>query len=129
MGAAVGRLPDEAMRRRMAQYVDALPAAQPVGPPQPPAPTHAVLLPAAILDRYVGEYEMASGMKVTFRRAGAGLAAQPTGMQEAPLSTLSETRFADPRGPVLEFQLDGEGTVTGVILEQGGQRMRGTRIR
>ena len=27
MGAAVGRLPDEAMRKRMAQYVDALPAA------------------------------------------------------------------------------------------------------
>jgi aryl-alcohol dehydrogenase-like predicted oxidoreductase len=27
MGAAVGRLPDEAMRRRMVQYVDALPAA------------------------------------------------------------------------------------------------------
>jgi aryl-alcohol dehydrogenase-like predicted oxidoreductase len=129
MGAAVGRLPDEAMRRRMAEYVDALPAAQPVGPPQPPAPTHAVLLPAAILDRYVGEYELESGLRVTFRRAGAGLAAQPTGMQEAPLSTLSETRFSDPRGPILEFQVDDEGTVTGLILEQGGQRMPGTRVR
>jgi aryl-alcohol dehydrogenase-like predicted oxidoreductase len=129
MGAAVGRLPDEAMRRRMAQYVDALPAAQPVGPPQPPAPTHTVLLPAAILDRYVGEYELESGMKVSFRRAGAGLAAQPTGMQEAPLSTLSETRFSDPRGPTFEFQLDGEGTVTGFIMEMGGQRMRAARIR
>ena len=31
MGAAAGRLPDEAMRRRMAQYVDALPAASRVG--------------------------------------------------------------------------------------------------
>jgi aryl-alcohol dehydrogenase-like predicted oxidoreductase len=129
MGAAVGPLPDEAMRRRMAEYVDTLPAAQPVGPPQPPAPTHAVLLPAAILDRYVGEYELASGMKVTFRRAGPGLAAQPAGMQEAPLSTLSEIRFSDPRGPIIEFQVDDEGTVTGLILEQGGQRMPGTRIR
>jgi aryl-alcohol dehydrogenase-like predicted oxidoreductase len=123
MGAAVGRLPDEAMRRRMAQYVDALPAAQ------PPAPTHAVLLPAAVLERYVGAYELASGTTVNVHRAGAGLAAQPTGMQEFALSTLSETRFSIPNGPILEFQLDDEGAVTGLIVEQGGQRMPAARVR
>jgi aryl-alcohol dehydrogenase-like predicted oxidoreductase len=126
MGAAVGRLPDEAMRRRMAQYADALPAAP---PPQPPAPTHAVLLPAAVLERYVGAYELASGTTVNVRRAGAGLAAQPTGMQEFALSTLSETRFSIPNGPVLEFQLDAGGAVTGLILEQGGQRIPAARVR
>jgi aryl-alcohol dehydrogenase-like predicted oxidoreductase len=126
MGAAVGRLPDEAMRRRMAQYADALPAAQ---PPQPPAPTHAVLLPAAVLERYVGAYQLASGTTINVRRAGAGLAAQPAGMQEFALSTLSETRFSIPNGPVLEFQLDDEGAVTGLIVEQGGQRMPATRVR
>jgi aryl-alcohol dehydrogenase-like predicted oxidoreductase len=123
MGAAVGRLPDEAMRRRMAEYVDALPA------PQAPAATHAVQLPAAILDRYVGAYEAPSGMTLNIRRAGAGLAAVPTGQQEIALSTLSETRFSVPGGPTLEFQLDGEGTVTGLIVEQGGQRIPATRIR
>jgi aryl-alcohol dehydrogenase-like predicted oxidoreductase len=126
MGAAVGRLPDAAMRRRMAQYADALPAAQ---PPQPPAPTHAVLLPAAVLDRYVGAYQLASGTTVDVRRAGEGLAAQPSGMQEFALSTLSETRFSVPNGPVLEFQLDDEGAVTGLIVEQGGQRMPAARVR
>jgi aryl-alcohol dehydrogenase-like predicted oxidoreductase len=126
MGAAVGRLPDEAMRRRMAQYADALPAAQ---PPRPPAPTHAVLLPAAVLDRYVGAYRAASGMTLNVRRAGEGLAAGPAGQQEVPLSTLSETRFSVPNGPTLEFQVDGEGTVTGLVLEQGGQRMPAERIR
>jgi aryl-alcohol dehydrogenase-like predicted oxidoreductase len=130
MGAAVGRLPDEAMRRRMAAYVDALPAAQPVGPPQPPAPTHAVVLQAAVLDRYVGAYEMASGMTINVRRAGQGLAAGPAGQQEIALSTLSEIRFAVPGGgPTLEFQVDGAGTVTGIIMEQGGQRMPGSRVR
>jgi aryl-alcohol dehydrogenase-like predicted oxidoreductase len=126
MGAAVGRLPDAAMRRRMAQYADALPAAQ---PPQPPAPTHAVLLPAAVLDRYVGAYQLASGTTVDVRRAGAGLSAQPAGMQEFALSTLSETRFSIPNGPTLEFQLDDEGAVTGLIVEQGGQRMPAARVR
>jgi aryl-alcohol dehydrogenase-like predicted oxidoreductase len=123
MGAAVGRLPDEAMRRRMAQYADALPA------PQAAAPTHDVVLPAAVLDRYVGEYEMASGPIVTFRRSGAGLLAQPPGQPEVALDTRSETRFAIPQGPTIEFQLDNEGTVTGFIMEQGGQRLPATRIR
>jgi aryl-alcohol dehydrogenase-like predicted oxidoreductase len=123
LGAAVGRLPDAAMRRRMAQYADALPAAQAA------APTHDVVLPAAVLDRYVGTYELASGLIVTFRRAGAELVAQPTGQQEAVLETRSETRFTIPGGPTIEFQLDGEGMVTGLILQQGSQSMPAARIR
>ena len=126
MGAAVGRLPDEALRRRMAQYVDALPAAaQPAaGPPAAEVP-----LPAAILDRYVGVYETESGFTVTFRRVDAKLVAQPTGMQEATLVAQSETRFWDPRGPMIEFQLDGKDTATGLILEQGAQRTPAARVR
>jgi aryl-alcohol dehydrogenase-like predicted oxidoreductase len=128
MGAAVGRLPNEAMRKRMAQFVDALPAAGPGdGPPAPQGPT--VVLPAAILDRYVGEYKAESGFTMTFRRDGATLFAKPGTNPEAPLAARSETRFSDPRGPTIEFQLDGKGTVTGLILEQGGQRTPVARIR
>jgi aryl-alcohol dehydrogenase-like predicted oxidoreductase len=120
MGAAVGRLPDEAMRKRMAEYVDALPAAGPQGPQGPQAP--GIALPAAILDRYVGEYKAESGFTLTFRRDGATLFAKPGANPEAPLAARSETRFSDPRGPTIEFQLDAAGTVTGLILEQGSQR-------
>jgi aryl-alcohol dehydrogenase-like predicted oxidoreductase len=129
MGAAVGRLPDEAMRKRMAQYVDALPAAGPQGPgPQGPrAP--GIVLPTAILERYVGEYKTESGFTVKFRRDGAVLLAQPNTMGEAALVARSETRFSDPRGPAIEFQLDGKGAVTGLILEQGSQRTPATRVR
>jgi aryl-alcohol dehydrogenase-like predicted oxidoreductase len=124
MGAAVGRLPDEAMRRRMVEYVDALPTAEAAGP------RHDVLLPDAILDRYVGEYEMESGAILTYRRAAAGLAVLPPGgQQEVALATRSETRFSVPGGgPTFEFQLDDEGVVTGVIMEQLGQRMSAARI-
>jgi diketogulonate reductase-like aldo/keto reductase len=127
MGAAVGRLPDEAMRKRMAQFIDALPAAAPQGPqgaqapPGPQAP--GIVLSAAILDRYVGEYKAASGFTLKFRRDGATLFAQPGPQPEAPLAARSETRFSDPRGPVIEFQVDGAGKVTGLILEQGSQRI------
>ncbi len=119
MGAAYGEIPDEAMRARMIAYIDALPAGE---------PAHDVLLPAAILDRYVGSYEMASGMTVNVRRAGAGLAAGPAGTNGSPLQTRSETHFSVPGGgPTIEFQLDDEGTVTGLTLQQGGQRMQATR--
>jgi hypothetical protein len=87
------------------------------------------VLPAAILDRYVGEYKTASGFTMAFRRDGATLFAKPGTNPEAPLAARSETRFSDPRGPIIEFQLDGKGTVTGLILEQGSQRTPAARIR
>jgi aryl-alcohol dehydrogenase-like predicted oxidoreductase len=127
MGAALGRLPDEAMRRRMAEYADALPAAPQPPAPQPPGP--AVTLPAAVLDRYVGVYEMAAGSTLTLRRVGAGLGVKPTNLPEAVLVAQSEIRFRDPRGPILEFQIDRDGKVTGLIVEQGGQRIPAARIR
>jgi aryl-alcohol dehydrogenase-like predicted oxidoreductase len=37
-----------------------------------------------------------------------------------PVNARSETRFQDPRGPIFEFQLEGQEKVTGAILEQHG---------
>jgi aryl-alcohol dehydrogenase-like predicted oxidoreductase len=124
IGGGIGRLPDAAARKRMAAFLDALPAAAPLRP-QAPQPTQApgIVLSAAFLDRYVGEYKAASGFTAIFRRGGATLFVKPGTNPEAPLVARSETRFSDPRGPVFEFQLDGQGNVTGAILEQGAQRI------
>ena len=43
---------------------------------------------------------------------------------ELPLNARSETRLQDPRGPVFEFQVDAQGKVTGLILEQGNPVQR-----
>jgi hypothetical protein len=118
MGGGIGRLPDEATRKRMAAFIDALPPLPP--PPQNPAAAPGIALSAAILDRYVGEYKAASGFTAIFRRDGATLFVKPGANPEAPLNARSETRFQDPRGPVFEFQLDGQGKVTGAVLEQQG---------
>jgi len=119
IGAGIGRLPDEATRKRMAQLVDSLPPTPPPGPPQaPPGPT--VVLSAAVLDRYAGEYKAASGFTATFRRDGDKLIVKPGNNPEAPLIARSETRFQDPRGPFFEFLVDGQGKVTGAVLEQQG---------
>ena len=91
-------------------------------PPAPPS----VALTAAILDRYVGEYNGPSGIVLIFRRDGEKLFIKPGTNPEIPLAARSETRFAV--GPVvIEFQLDGQGKVTGAILEQGPERIPLTR--
>ncbi len=117
LNAGMGRLPDEAMRKRMAQLVDGLPPTPPPGPPKPP-PGPTVTLSAAVLDRYVGQYSSASGFTATFRREGDRLIVKPGNNPEAPLTARSETVFQDPRGPFFEFQVDAQGVVTGAVLEQ-----------
>ena len=129
LGGGIGRLPDEATRKRMAALVDALPALPPL--PQNPAQAPGIALPAAVLERYVGEWKLASGTTMTFRRAGTTLFIRPGNNPEAPLNARSETRLQDPRGPIFEFQVDAAGTVTGLVLEQGNpvQRIPLTRVR
>lgn len=118
IGGGIGRLPNEATRKRMAALVDALPALPPL--PQNPATVPGISLSAAVLDRYVGEYKAATGFTAIFRRDGDRLFVKPGTNAEVPLNARSEVRFQDPRGPFFEFQLDGQTKVTGVILEQQG---------
>ena len=118
IGGGIGRLPNEAMRKRMAELVDAL-------PPTPPGPLKAVELSAAVLDRYVGEYTTPDGRVVSFRRDGATLFMKPPGTNpEVPLTARSEIRFGTPQSRVVEFHVDGQGKVTGALMEQGPQPLQ-----
>ena len=119
MGGGVGRLPDEATRKRMAAFIDALPPLPPL--PPNPAAVPGIAVPVAVLDRYVGEYRNpTSGTIFAIRREGDKLFVKPGNNPEAPLNARTELRFQDPRGPIFEFQLDAQGKVTGAILEQQG---------
>ena len=117
IGGTTGRLPNQAMRKRMAQFVDALPAT-------PPGPLKSVELSAAVLDRYVGEYTTPTGNTVTFRRDGTTLFVKMGSNPEVPLSARSEIRFGDPQARVFEFHVDAQGKVTGAFMEQGPQPLK-----
>jgi len=119
LNAGTGRLPNEAMRKRMAQFVDSLP------PTPPPGPPPEVKLPPAVLDRYVGEYVAPSGFTAIFRRDGDKLMVKPGTNPEAALIARSQTRFQDPRGPVFEFEIDGQGKAIRAFLDQ--QTPKGTQ--
>ena len=123
IAGGIGRLPNEATRKRMAEFIDAIPPVPMPQRGQAPPPAPGIVLPVAVLDRYVGEYKAASGFTAIFRRDGTSLFVKPGANPEIALLARSETRFQDPRGPYFEFQLDEQGKVTGAILEQGAQRI------
>jgi aryl-alcohol dehydrogenase-like predicted oxidoreductase len=131
IGGGVGRLPNEATRKRMAAFIDALPPVTLAsGPPRQvlQGPAGAIVLSAAVLDRYVGEYKTATGTLLTFRRYGTMMTAKPGDSPETVIYAHSETRFSlDQR--FIEFQLDSAGRVTGLVLEQGTQTIGASRIR
>ena len=127
IGGGTGQLPNEAMRKRMAELVDALPATPaPAPPPQPTgAPPAPVVLTADVLDRYVGAYHYAAtNTGVTVRRDGDRLRMKIEGtFPEGPLVARSETRFVAPWGAPIDFQLDAQGKVTGAVVQSGPYRI------
>ena len=118
IGGGIGRLPNEAMRKRMAELVDAL-------PPAAPGPLKVVVLSAAVLDRYVGEYTTPDGSVISFRREGTTLFMKPPGANpEVPLTARGEIRFGTPQSRVIEFHVDAQGKVTGALMEQPPQPIK-----
>ena len=130
MGGGIGRLPDEATRKRMAKFIDALPPVT-IAAPSPQSahgPAGSLVLPAALLDRYVGEYRTTSGQSLTFRRYGTMLVAKAGPDPDRVIYGQSETRFRLGTA-FIEFQLDSTGKATGLIHEQGSQKVPATRVR
>ena len=61
----------------------------------------------------------------TFRREGTTLFVKlPGSNPEVPLGARSEIRFGDPQARVFEFHVDGQGKVTGALMEQGPQPLK-----
>jgi aryl-alcohol dehydrogenase-like predicted oxidoreductase len=129
IGGGIGRLPDEATRKRMAAFIDSLPPVT-IGPPPQSAhgPAGSVVLSAAVLDRYVGEYRTTSGQSLTFRRYGTMLVAKAGLNPDRVIYGKSETRFQLGTA-FIEFQLDSTGRATGLIHEQGSQKIPAMRVR
>lgn len=89
-----------------------------------------ITLPVAILNTYVGEYEVAPNFILTLTVENGQLMAQATGQAKNPLFARSETRFfLKVVEAETEFHKDADGKVTGLTLFQGGRELPGKKIR
>ncbi|MBK9012784.1 MAG: DUF3471 domain-containing protein [Saprospiraceae bacterium] len=93
-----------------------------------PDPKKETKVDAAILDRYVGSYELMPGFALAFRRQGDQLFTQATGQPEFEIFAETETKFflkvVDAQ---VEFLVAPDGKVNEMVLYQGGQEMKGIR--
>jgi CubicO group peptidase (beta-lactamase class C family) len=84
----------------------------------------------AVLEKYVGEYEIQPGFSIAFTREGARLFTQATGQPKFEVFAESETKFflkvVDAQ---IEFMVEEDGTVNKLVLHQGGQKIEGKRIK
>lgn len=93
-----------------------------------PAPTVAV--DAAVLERYVGRYELAPEFAIDITREDDRLFAQATGQQRFSLFAASPTRFfLRAVEAEISFTMDENDDVTGLVLHQGGRETPGRRVR
>lgn len=94
---------------------------------QPPMRTEVKVDPA-ILARYVGSYDLAPNVSVTFTLDGSRLMTQITGQPKFPVYAESPTKFfLTVVDAEVEFVPDAQGQVHKVILHQGGQEHAAVR--
>lgn len=89
-----------------------------------------VAVSPAILQAYVGTYELAPGFDIVMTVEGGQLMTQATGQPKFPVFAESETKFflklVDAQ---LEFVKNDKGEVTQVILHQGGRDAKAPKKR
>lgn len=94
-----------------------------------PPEREAVDLDPALLDRYVGTYELVPGFEIEVTREGGQLHAQATGQPRFEIYPESEARFfLKVVDAVIEFHGIDDGQAAAITLHQGGREMPGKRI-
>jgi len=92
-----------------------------------PRPT--TKLDSALLDTYVGQYELAPKVLLTLRREGHNLMARITGQPWIVVYAGNETRFFWKVVPAqFTIQKDKDGKVEGLLFEQGKTKIRAKRV-
>ena len=99
------------------------PNASPSGNPQE------ITLAAAVLDRYVGEYQLSPTVVMSVTRKDQQLSTQLTGQPAVEIYPQSETSFfLKVVKASIDFVSDAQGLVTGLVLHQNGADISAQRI-
>jgi CubicO group peptidase (beta-lactamase class C family) len=106
-------------------------SANPLHPkPVPPKQRTAITVSRDVLQRYVGNYQLAPQLVLEVTLGDSGLQVRPTGQNISDLFAESETEFffkvVDAQ---ISFVRDAQGAVTGLVLHQNGNDLAARRIR
>jgi CubicO group peptidase (beta-lactamase class C family) len=97
--------------------------------PKPPETKPVVTVSETVLERYVGEYQLAPTFSITITREGAKLFGQATGQQRFELMPESETKFNIAIvSAQIEFTVE-DGNATQLTFYQGGRTMPAKKIK
>ena len=93
-----------------------------------PALRTEVKVDRAVLNRYVGTYQIAPQFSLTISVDGDQLMTQATGQSKVPVYPESRTKFfLKVVDAELEFTLGSTGQVTGLVLHQNGHDIKGVK--
>jgi len=93
-----------------------------------PSERKEITVPPAILEKYVGTYELMPNFDIVITLEGGQLMTQATGQGKFPMFAESETKFfLKVVDAEVEFFKNDKGEVTHIILHQGGQDVKGTK--
>ena len=82
------------------------------------------------LEQFVGEYPLVPGLVLTVTTEGGKLMGQATGQDKLELEKKSDLEFIISSADAhITFVKDEKGVVTGLVLEQGGQRIEAKKAK
>jgi len=84
----------------------------------------AIAVDSLVLDRYVGEYELAPSFHIVVTREGVGLFIQATGQRKLPIYAESVSEFF-LKAVDAQITFGGDG----MVLHQNGQNLSGRKVR
>jgi CubicO group peptidase (beta-lactamase class C family) len=93
-----------------------------------PSERKEIAVSPAILEKYVGTYELMPNFDIVVTLEGSQLMSQATGQSKFPLFAESETKFfLKVVDAEVDFFKNDKGDVTHLILHQGGHDVKGTK--
>ena len=93
-----------------------------------PSERKEIAVSPAILEKYVGTYELMPNFDIVVTLEGSQLMSQATGQSKFPMFAESETKFfLKVVDAEVEFFKNDKGDVTHLILHQGGHDLKGTK--
>ena len=93
-----------------------------------PSERKEITVPPAVLEKYVGTYELMPNFDIVMTLEGGQLMTPVTGRDKFPLFAESKTKFFLNLVDVeVGFVKNDKGEVTHIILHQGGRDTKGTK--